>query len=464
MSVHPAEARKSKPKEARKGLIWISVLVGLLVWACFRRPPTPDPSHQGRRASQWFHEVVRTSEGQFDDRVALRHLEAKIAIARLGTNAIPVLVEGALAADKDTTLRRLLRGAARAMEDLLPLPSFPPAGRRASEALSMLGSLHPSADLLRPWVEEALHGSQDSRLRAVHVLATGLEGKTTLPEALVQPILEGAARSNAVRETIAVISRIAPEQLGSTLVAVSHPTRAYPALGLLSRAGPRGSNAVPALEQLLAGTNETMQLRAALVLLEMVSEHTQALNRVREWSGSNPFDPWNQMTQAATATLCREAGRFLWVTHPVSVDAFVHFARLETEGWEPKGLAHVASAALERVAPERAVPLFRAPMSVETNRETVRIVAAGSLLRVQRTNQQAFEVLREFANTNGHLARMAARELGEAGSQFPAALEFLTVLATSSPQPEVRSAAKVSLRQIELRSVSSLKRAPSAGP
>ena len=103
-------------------------------------------------------------------------------------------------------------------------------------------------------------------------------------------------------------------------------------------------------------------------------------------------------------------------------------------------------------------------MSVKTNRETVRIIAAGSLLRVQPTNQQAFEVLREFANTNGHLARMAARELGEAGSNFPAALESLTVLATSSQQPEVRSAAKLSLKQIELRSTTSRRRALSAGP
>ncbi|MEI2762449.1 hypothetical protein [Methanothrix soehngenii] len=394
----------------------------------------------------------------------MRHLEAKIALAHLGTGAIPVLVEGALATDKDTTLRRLLRGLARTMEDLFPLGSFPPPGRRASEALSMLGSLRPSVGMLGPWVEEALQGAQDSQLRAVHVLATGLEGETALPQTLVQLILRGATRSNAVREIIADIPRISPEQLGPIIAAVSDPTRAYPALGLLSRAGPGGSNAVPALESLLAGMDEAMQLRAALVLLEVVPEHPVALARVRQWCGSNPFNPWNQMTQATTATLCREARGFLWISHPVSVDAFVHFARLETEGWEPKGLAHAASAALERVAPERADPLYRVPMSVKTNRETVRIIAAGSLLRVQPTNQQAFEVLREFANTNGHLARMAARELGEAGSNFTAALESLTVLATSSPQPEVRSAAKLSLKQIELRSTTSRRRALSAGP
>ena len=339
MSVHSAEAKEWGSRDARRGLVWISVILVFLVWAYFRRPSTPDPSHQGRRASQWFHEVVRTSEEQFDDRVALRHLEAKIALAHLGAGAIPVLVEGALATDKDTTLRRLLRGLARTMEDLFPLGSFPPAGRRASEALSMLGNLRPSVGMLGPWVEEALQGSQDSQLRAVHVLATGLEGETALPQTLVQLILRGAKRSNAVREIIADIPRIAPEQLGPIIAAASDPTQTYPALGLLSRAGRRGSNAVPALESLLAGMDEAMQLRAALVLLEVVPEHPVALARVRQWCGSNPFNPWNQMTQATTATLCREAGGFLWISHPVSVDSFVHFARLEVEGWEPKGLA-----------------------------------------------------------------------------------------------------------------------------
>lgn len=54
-----------------------------LVWEGRRGRPS-DPRSQGRRASVWFDELVRTAGALGNDDQHLRHLEARIALLQLG--------------------------------------------------------------------------------------------------------------------------------------------------------------------------------------------------------------------------------------------------------------------------------------------------------------------------------------------------------------------------------------------
>ena len=59
--------------------------------------------------------MVRASALQSEDAGALNHLDARVALFALGTNAVPALVEQALTTGGDSTFRRVPRTVSGAL-------------------------------------------------------------------------------------------------------------------------------------------------------------------------------------------------------------------------------------------------------------------------------------------------------------------------------------------------------------
>lgn len=427
--------------------------LALFILVVFPWKPHPtDPRQDGRSASEWFTLMVRASTLQSRDAEALLYFEARAALLRLGTNAVPILVDRSFATGHDTTLRRLLRAIVSEFPRVLPPGRFLDPQIYANEALALLDTLHPPASQVFPCVVDALGAGGTRRIRALEILSHTRDTDDGSVARLLIEALTNAAPNDAwipARQ----LSRLDPPPAAALphfLTALKHPTVGVSAGRYLSRLGPQSRSTLPVLERTFVPTNSAEGLFAAMLFLEVAGDHPAAESVIRTWAESTSFTPWNELTPSWVIPNLGSLGHMLSVRHPATLAAIESLARSETEGWEPRGLAHVASGALERIAPARAVPLYADQMK-ETNRENVRIIAAGSLLRIQRTNDVAFRLLTHFAQQAGHLARMAAKELREVDPDWNEAIQVVRKISQTAPESGARSAAEVSLRSIEVR-------------
>lgn len=429
------------------GLGGVLLLSGLVAWLV--RPRWPDPLYEGRHASRWFRLMLRSVDSRGVDSVELQYLEARKALLGLGTNAAPMLADHASARDPDSPLRRLLRNALL----VLPMNRPPPPGARSAEALALLEALRPPATLVRPWLEADLTAGGARRERALRVLVR-CRDDALIGELVEGELLDGKARPEEwVRSLVAPLDRLPASAAATLSAALERPASAYPAMALLSRVGPDGKAAVPVLERWMAGSNAVGRWRAAFVLREIDPSHAGARQALEELGRTTPFDAWNQLTQTAVATVLADVGGALRVTDDVSRAAVESLARAEVEGWEPKGLAHAASLALERVAPARAAPLYAAQVR-STNRMNVRIVAAACLLRTGGEQPEAFGLLTNMMleGDPAHLRGMAADGVGELDPRWRGAVRDLErLVGPTSDAPWVQGKLEVSLERVRVR-------------
>lgn len=455
----PSACCPGSPAPRRSRLGWAVVVLLVLAGLCLapqrRGARIPDPTYAGRRASAWLEEVVRTSEALGRDEEHLRHLEARLALLNLGTQAVPVLLDAALEPKSDGPLRRLLREVAEETGGAWLRPgSFAPPRVRVAVAEGLLATIRPPATQVAARLPHPLDPRTPRHWAALTLLSRTADAASTmaslLTNLLTHPRTADPAAfllANAVRDTSDAPGLLA--QLDSAAPATREHFGRARLLGVLQ---PKAEPAPAWLDTVL--TNQTAsdldRIGAAVAALELEPGHVAAtalLNLIVDQAG---FTPWNHLTNPPARVLC-DIARNLWpgrITTPATLDAIERLARRQVEGWNERGLEHGVCSALERTAPERAAPLYRTQMT-STNRDNLRIVAAGSLLRVRRTDADAVRFLADYARRDHHLARMAVEQLGEADSR--AAIEALERIARDAPDTGAASLARVSLKRIEVR-------------
>ena len=445
---------------------WI-VAVGslsLVAWSVFFRHPVHDPVVEGRRVSSWFRESIRSSgrpDRQDDD--ALRRQAARLVLFRAGTNAVPYLVDVVLRQPPESTLHRTLRGLSGHLHGVLGLGAFADPERVRSEARGLLTRLRAPAELVEKLVRPELSGPEPNSVRALVLLSD-----TVGAPAVVQPWIRRALTGNTSARRAAMYlntQRELPAGFPPPLTRLPEPTDPdiHSLTVLFGRYGPEARAAIPWLERCLGetkngvagatpGTGAQMTaVAAALALLEIQPDHSEALEHLQAVGRSMRFNTWNALMSSSASMLCVAArGPRTRITHPASIAVIEGLAREEMAGWRLRGLSHVVLNTLEHVAPDRAVPLYRDQM-LSTNRPNIRIVAAGRLLRLRRTDAEPVRFLSGWlTNAVDHLARMAAEQLGEADPSVAAAADALKAIARDGP-PWIASMARISLGRIEDR-------------
>ncbi len=449
--------RVAHRRASRRGRLLLGLAVLAMLGAWLLRPAwrgtARDPVIEGRRASDWFREMTRATVRQDRDATTLRRLEARARLLSLGTNVVPFLVEEILRKPPERPFHKALRLVSENLDELFRPAAFPNPAWVREQAWEVFAELSPPASCVEACARPELEGGSHEAFWA----ALRLLGAARNPGSLPAPWI----RARLDRETT-------PHLRVSLLNALPDPAREYPppidllnqvkAVGvyplaiLLGRYGPAARDAAGWLEREYQDPRHGAPTRVALALalLEVQPEHAAARDYVAGIPRRATFAPHNQLTHPEATALCTVMyGPIHWARHPTALAAIEEVARQEMDFWEPRGMAERALHALERAAPERALPLYLGQM-LSTNRPNIRIVAAGAVLRLERTNEAAIRFLATWVRHDSHLARMAAESLGEASPQASEAVEALQAV-TRMAGPG--GAARASLQRIRNRGI-----------
>src|SRR6186713_2814033 len=94
----------------------------------WRPRPFPDPVYQGKSASAWFRQMATASSQRWNRVDERSYFTARQALLRLGTNAVPLLVDRTLHPPANGIWRRAMGFAARGLDLGLDRGTFlPPA-------------------------------------------------------------------------------------------------------------------------------------------------------------------------------------------------------------------------------------------------------------------------------------------------------------------------------------------------
>ena len=209
------------------------------------------PQYQGRSVRSWFWELCRVgSLPQQGLRGAKRELECRMAILRMGTNALPYLAEQALGPRREGMAATEIHRWSSRLPQWVGGSLWPPAAHVRGEAAWFFRPLRPSGAMVLELLEAVGHSGSGTEQRQVETVLLGCAGEgvdRVLPE-LVERLLRGEdpwLRATAAR-SIRWLGLRASGALDAVLVALDQAPQDPELLDWLAFFGPPGEKAVPA--------------------------------------------------------------------------------------------------------------------------------------------------------------------------------------------------------------------------
>ena len=143
-----------------------ALLVLLLGLGCFLIFRPTGPEYNGKTISYWFRQYCGGSGVDEDEKAAE-------VIKRLGTNALPYLIEQALSTSKDTALRTNVYKLLEKLPDSWHLPEFISHDDLREKAVEAIGEINPAPEMILPLVKDALNSRNPLKYhQAILILAT----------------------------------------------------------------------------------------------------------------------------------------------------------------------------------------------------------------------------------------------------------------------------------------------------
>ncbi|MDB6021628.1 MAG: repeat-containing protein [Pedosphaera sp.] len=421
----------------------ILLVAGLRVYL----PLASEPKFQGRRVSYWFKEYCGSGQnGNYD---WIREREALAALQKMGTNAVPYLLEQAFSIREDSAaksnLYRFINEAPRSWG----LPLLVNARTMCEEAPFALEELKPPAGQILPLLQKHLKStSQFERNQALIILGTVGDGA----EQAVPYLAKGLEDTNGHTRLIAMQS-----------------------LGWI---GPRAEASVPALIEVLKespGTNHAgMGLRAAITLGKIGGAAVPAAPLVRKLFEQEAN--WSSRCSLATALFRIDPGQ----TDALAflMDGVTNHQPANDRGSAVWGLGEIGpgakmavpallqaldstnamlyariSTALKQmgVPPETFLPAMK--KQLEANDPTTRVNAAARVLEIVPADHEAHLVLMKEIEQGALFQDFAIETLGGAGPAASEAIPILRKLAKKDPQGkrDREAAAAKALKRIEAK-------------
>jgi HEAT repeat protein len=405
----------------------------------FRAFFSDEPQYRGRRLGQWFKQYYRS--GQWSQRRdEANHREAARAFRAIGMNAIPFLVKECFSTSQDLPVATNLLMFLGDFGQPLKFPPFVPAMCVREDAAAAIAEIKPPASLLLPLVTNHLH-ALDKYERYMATWLLGWVGKGR--EACVPFLREKLHASDQWERTLGVIGleRFGPAALPATAELVeilrTDSTYIYYSCRALAHLGPAASNAVPVLQEKLAGETNAyrrMRLTGALVCIEPQPE------RALEWlqtglAADQPVDQRSGMIRALG-----EAGPSARIAVPTLVDLMKDD---QQQIWEQAGAALLGIG-------ETNLALAGALEKLKSPDPATRYTATPFVLRIQPTNAAAISNLFEFIGDPKRADQMMSG-LARLGVAAKPVVPVLREIA-ANPTNRLRYAAQQALREIEAES------------
>jgi len=445
-----------------QGLLAVLAVGAATAWGWLAYVDRNLPQDRGRSVRSWFWELCRIgSVPQQGLEGPTRELECKMAILRMGTNALPYLAQHALSGKQDGWIRSQLHRASSKLPRWVGGSLCPPHLHIQGQAAWFFRPLQPPASFVRALVESNGDPRRPDRPQVEAVLwgSVGDGAETVVPELMrgLEQAEDPWLRAVAAR-SIRWLGIRASDAWHQVLAILARPPQDPELIDWIASLGPGAEKALPRLEGFLDVTEPTVRFHAAAALLQIRSDHAKALEAFQDMA--SPDLPMTAVT-SSLRDQCLEAltapgngSR----THEALGALWEPLARVEILGWKVGKTTRHATRVLERYAPERADELYRKAL-----RGSGSIQAATGLLRMNRLDSEATEWLASRLREGGTDTEDAILALSEASAANTSALRCLTEVAGQGnrsggieaiPQATLRShvrAAEYALTRIRFR-------------
>ena len=380
-----------------------------------------EPRYGGHPVSYWFREYCysQTEQPYQDD----DEERAQIALATIGTNAVPFLLEQALGTNDDTPVWKLMRSF---YDDNFPhshhRPRFVSQGESRDAATELIYRIRPPADLVLPRLREALN-----------------QTNTPLYEQSIAILQAIASPTNDSVALAPIFARALHDPDGITM------SEATASLGDL---GSNGLVAVPdliAMLQVLPATNRTREFMAR-VLGNFGTNASSALPELRDiFRGET-----NGRSRATfAAAICKidalDTEAFTYLTNCITnrVDNRLRIyavSRLEYVG--PRAASAIpallenlsATNSTERsllldtlnsIGASTNVVINRVRQNLSSTNDEIRADSAAFILRLDTADKEAQGALVSLITNQSRSEKQAIRDLGKAGPAAKASIPIV---------------------------------------
>lgn len=425
-------------------LIFAGFVAALFAWPFLRL--ANQPRYQGRTLDYWFMECCRSNNRLASDYP--RFQKADAALREIGTNAVPYLLEIALAKRESKAKEKLIARIDDILDDIHFLPHQPLVGSNAKreEAELVLKEIKPPANQLLALLDKRLKSKIDlERREGLYLLGSAGDGAE-----MALPYLESALHSSNIFDRVVAIQSLscigppagaaAPaliEVLGEP-AGTNHLSR-QTAIALGKIGGPQAAPAIPLVKRLFEQeTNWNMRTSLAVALFRLDATQQEAIKFLMD--GLTNHQPagnrWIAAMQLGSiGPGARDAVPALIAALDAATNAML-FAQI------PRALKAIG------VPVESFLPRMTAQLNSISNDENTRVTTAARVLEFDPSNHEAHLVLIESIKKRSGPDVFAMDALGRAG---PAAREALPVLreATTNPYGSARETALRAIKEIE---------------
>jgi HEAT repeat protein len=248
------------------------------------------PHYAGRTVKQWFREYCRSHEADEPDWYQVER--SQLAFQRMGTNAVPFLLEQALVTNGDDALTvnfyRLLKFLPKSWH----LPQYIPAERVQERAMEALSNLQAPPALIVPVLRRSLNGANDvQHIRALRIIASLGKGVDPALPYLMRDLkstnetirlLALAGTQNLAVSNYAVVVPILTEMQSSEFTRMESSEERIQGAWMLKAIRAFGTNAVQALPELRkefqTTTNALLLYQLATTIGRVAPDDRMAMN------------------------------------------------------------------------------------------------------------------------------------------------------------------------------------------
>jgi hypothetical protein len=426
-------------------LVLVGIVAMLAAWIFWSR--AREPKYEGKTLSYWFKEYCRSGEYMRYD--LTRNEETLAALKRLGTDAVPYLIEQTISTNEDsaamTNFCRIL--------DVLPaswnLPRPLTSWVMSEEAPIVLREIKPPAWQLLALMEKPLKSTNHfERRQALFILGTVGDGAEQVVPYLVTAVKDTNDWGGPVaikslgwigpraREAVPALIEVLQEFGGTNQPGIGWTTAIT-----LGKIGVPAPAAVPLVRKMFEQeTNWNLRCGLASALFRIDPSQTDALDFLTD--GVTNHQPanarWIAAEQLATIGPSAKAAIPALLQALESTNDNLLFV-------VPRALTNMG------VAPQTFLPLMK--KQLEATEDAPRITAAVCILEVDPTDHDSHLVLMKTMEQGAVYQDYAIEMLSRAGPAAEEAIPVLRRLAKHDPQGrrDRELAAARALKRIEAK-------------
>lgn len=404
-------------------LVAVLVVVLLVTLGCFLVFRPTGPYYNGKSIGYWFRRYCLNTFVPGED-------TPEEVIQKLGTNALPYLVEQALSTSKDTALRTNLYLMLSTLPKSWHLPEFVSYDDRREKAIEAIVNINPPTEVILPYVQSGISsGNPIRRYQALQVFShLKTNAAVLVPFFSTALHVEGLVKDDdsmsLILESLDDLGTNARPALPDLLWVVETVPVTNAALVTAAKClGNFGTNAAPVIPKLLARFQIETEWEDCCFLAAAIFKIDESRHEVLEFliNGLNAPEGVNGFSKRFASVMSLGSSRFrqdfikripiiaIGEIGPKAHEAIPALSRVIQSTNSAFWIS--ATRALTRIGGSNEVFLPVMKQRLESELPEMRLTAASIVLDAEAANVEAQACLAKFINQRGQYFGPAARSL-----------------------------------------------------